>query len=95
MVLRDMDGAYLATLAHVINELASSPVPPSAKQMESITNSIVHNVEAGNSYALTGEYLDAIATYQAFLISEMNFSTEEAIKFTTDKYVVPLIEFRE
>jgi len=81
MVLQDMEGAYLATLAQVINEFASDPAPPSAKQMESITKSIVHNVEAGNSYALVGEYLDAIATYQAFLIAEKpDFTNARAVR---------------
>jgi hypothetical protein len=81
MVLQDMERAYLATLAQVINEFASDPAPPSAKQMESITKSIVHNVEAGNSYALVGEYLDAIATYQAFLIAEKpDFTNARAIR---------------
>lgn len=90
MVLQDKENLYLTALAQVLNEFATRDTPPTPKQMESITNVIANNSEAGNSYALAGECFDAIATYQAFLISEMNFSVEEAVKFTTDKYVIPL-----
>jgi len=94
-VLQDSSSARLAALVQIINGFALSHEPPSSKQMEDIAKIMVQNVEAGNSYALAGEYLDAIVECEAFLTSEMHFSAEEAKEFIADKYLLPQIEFKE
>ena len=90
-VLQDVDGTYVAALAQVIDEFASSTAPPSEEQMASIADAIANNTEADNAYALAGQYLDALTTYVS-IVSNLGLSTEEAITVATDKYIVPLVE---
>lgn len=91
-VLQDAEGAHIAALAQVVNELASNTAPPTEEQMTSIASAIAMNVGADNQYAVAGQYLDALAKYVGILTNQMGFSTAESIQLATDKYVGPLAE---
>jgi len=80
----DIDGAYIAALAAVVNEFITPGVPPSEEQMTLIATALV-NPEEGTSYALAAEWFDALAEYIGILNNEMIFSTEESLAFA-DKY---------
>jgi hypothetical protein len=58
--------------------------------MASIADAIALNAGANNQYALAGAYLDALAVYISFLTNEMGYSSEKAVQFVMDKYVLPL-----
>ena len=89
-ILQDADGTYIAALAQVINEFASSTAPPSEEQMTSIANALAQNAGANNQYAAAGKYVDALAQYVSVLNSQMGFTTDQAVQLATDKYVGPL-----
>jgi hypothetical protein len=91
-ILQDAEGAHVAALAQVVNELASNTAPPTEEQMTSIASAIAMNVGADNQYAVAGQYLDALARYVGVLTDQMGFSTAESIQLATDKYVGPLAE---
>jgi len=91
-ILQDSEGAHIAALAQVVNELASNTAPPTEEQMASIASAIAMNVGADNQYAVAGQYLDALAKYVGILNNQMGFSTAESIQLATDKYVGPLAE---
>ncbi|MFC1780747.1 Ig-like domain-containing protein, partial [Planctomycetota bacterium] len=91
-VLQDAGGTYVAALAQVVNEFASSTAPPSEEQMASIASAISNNTEAGTAYALAGEYLDALVAYVGILNSDLDYSVEDSITLATDKYVAPLAD---
>jgi filamentous hemagglutinin family protein len=93
-ILRDEDGTRISALAQVIGELASDTAPPTPEQMASVADTIARNAQANNHYAMAGEYLDALVAYVGILNNDLNFSTEESIMFTSDKYVAPLAESR-
>ena len=84
ITLMDIDGAYIAALAAVVNEFITPGVPPSEEQMTLIATALV-NPEEGTSYALAAEWFDALAEYIGILNNEMIFSTEESLAFA-DKY---------
>ena len=90
-VLQDTGGTHIAALAQVINEYASSTAPPSEEQMASIADAIANNAEAGNAYALAGEYIDALVAYVGIL-EDLGYSTEDSITVASDKYIAPLAE---
>jgi VCBS repeat-containing protein len=92
VILRDDGGARVAALAQVVSEYASSTAPPSAEQMASVADVIARNAQANNSYAMAGEYLDALVAYVGILNNDLNFSKEESIMFAADKYIAPLAE---
>ncbi len=90
-VLQDADGTHIAAMAQVINEFASSTAPPSEEQMASIADAIANNTEAGNAYALAGEYIDALVAYVGVL-EDLGYSSEDSITVASDKYIAPLAE---
>jgi filamentous hemagglutinin family protein len=92
-VLRDSDGTYVAALAQVIGQIApSSTAPPTPEQMTSIASAIANNTDPASQYATAGKYLDALAAYVGALNNGMNFSTQESITLTVDRYVAPLAD---
>ena len=90
MVLQDSSGAYVAALTQVVNEFAADVTPPSEEQMASMTGAIALDAGANNQYALAGQYLDALAMYTDFLTGEIGYSSEEAVQFVMNKYIIPL-----
>ena len=92
IILQDSDGSHVAALAQVILELASDTTPPTEEQMASIADAIANNAGANNQYALAGIYLDALAVYIGFLTDEIGFSSEDAVQFVMNKYILPLAE---
>jgi filamentous hemagglutinin family protein len=91
-ILQDTEGNHIAALAQLINEYASSTLPPTEEQMAAIADAIANNIDAGSQYAMAGEYLDALAEYVGILTSEMDFSAEKSVELAADKYVGPLAE---
>ncbi len=91
-VLQDVDGTYIAALAQVINEFASSTAPPSEEQMASIADAIANNTEEDNALALAGGYIDALVAYVSIVSDLGLMTTEDAITVAADKYVAPLAE---
>ncbi len=90
-VLRDADGTYVAALAQVIGQIApGTTAPPTPEQMTSIASAIANNTDPASQYAAAGKYLDALAAYVGALNNGMNFSTQESIMLTVDRYVAPL-----
>ena len=92
MVLQDAEGTRAAALAQVVNEFASGAAELSEKQMASIVGAIVNDVTGNSRYAAAGEYLDALAKYVAVLRDELGFSTEQAMAFAVDNYVLGLVD---
>ena len=92
MILKDLTGGYIDALTQVILELASDTTPPTEEQMASIADTMAFNAGANNHYAIAGTYLDALAQYIDFMISEIGYSPEGAVQFVMDKYILPLAE---
>ena len=92
-VLRDAEGTYVAALAQVIGQIApAGTAPPTAEQMTSIASAIANNTDPYSQYAAAGKYLDALAAYVGALNNGMNFSAEESITLTVDRYIVPIAD---
>jgi hypothetical protein len=90
MVLQDADGTRAAALAQVVNEFASGTAPLSEEQEASIAGAIENDVTGDSHYAAAGEYIDALAQYVGVLSDELGFSTEQAMAFAADNYVLGL-----
>jgi hypothetical protein len=91
-VLRDPTGKHASALSQVVSEFASSTAPPTEEQMASIAEAISGTTESESVYALAGEYVNSLENYVTFLITQMDFSQEDALAFVTDKYVDQLAE---
>jgi hypothetical protein len=90
-ILRDSDGTHVAALAQVIGQIApDTTAPPTLEQMTSIASAIANNTDPLSQYAMAGQYLDALVAYVGALNDGMNFSAEESVTFTVDRYVAPL-----
>jgi len=87
LILQDANGSYIAALAQVINDLASSYAPPTEEQMAEIADAIKRNTDEDSYYAVADEYLDALVTYVGILSTEMGFSTMQSVRIVADKYI--------
>jgi filamentous hemagglutinin family protein len=88
MILQDTDGARLAALAQIINEIATPGTPPSEEQMILIVSTISQQVDDEDQphYASAGEYLDALASYVGILNNDLGISEPEVLTMVMDKY---------
>jgi filamentous hemagglutinin family protein len=91
-ILKDTDGAYLASLTQIINDFALTDAPPSEEQMALIANAISNNTESGSAYAMAGQYIDALTTYVGTLNRNLNLATDRAVTLATEKYLLPIAE---
>jgi filamentous hemagglutinin family protein len=87
IILQDADGSHIAALTQVINEVASSAVPPTEEQTAAIAEAITSNTDQDSYYAVAKEYLDALVTYVGVLSTEMGFSPTKSVQIVTDKYI--------
>ncbi len=91
-ILKDATGKHGSALSQVVNEFASSTAPPTEEQMASIAEAISGATESESVYALAGEYVDSLENYVTFLVTEMDFSQQDAVAFVTEKYIDRLAE---
>lgn len=92
LILQDADGSHIAALTQVINEIASSAVPPTEEQMAAIAEAITSNTDEDSYYAIAKEYLDALVTYVGVLSTEVGFSPTRSVQIVTDKYISRLAQ---
>ncbi|MHC4701657.1 MAG: autotransporter outer membrane beta-barrel domain-containing protein, partial [Planctomycetota bacterium] len=90
VILRDTDGRRVAALAQVIDEFASSSIPPSEEQDASIIAAITDNTDPAGHYAMAAEFLDSLAAYVGIVSTEMNFSKTDSVILVANRYVSPL-----
>ncbi len=87
--LLDGKGIYAAALSQVVNQFSSAGAPPSEEQMALIASAL-QNPEEGTSYAMAGEWLDAMTQYVTML-TQLGLDTEQATAFAA-KYLNPIVE---
>jgi len=89
--LQDPDGTQIAAMIQVLNELVTTPAPPSPEQMTSIAAAFAEHVDDGTSYASAGQWIDALVAYVSILNTEMGYSATDAVALA-DKYLTPVTE---
>ncbi|MGD8785922.1 MAG: hypothetical protein PVJ60_00735, partial [Phycisphaerales bacterium] len=85
-ILRDENGARLAALAQVFNELAPADAPFTPEMAASIATAFDGRAGDGTQYATAIEYIDAFVQYIAVLNNEMGSPVGDSVAFAIGKY---------
>jgi len=91
-ILVDIDGACIAALERVINELAVPFAPLSEEHLAAIAMAFTDHAGDGTYYAVAARWVDALAEYVAVLTDELGYSVDDSIAIVRNKYVVPIAE---
>lgn len=91
-ILADLDGACIAALERVVNELAVPSAPLSEEHLAAIAMAFTDHAGERTYYAVAARWLDALAEYLAVLTDELGYSVNDSIAIVRNKYVVPIAE---
>ncbi len=88
-VLGDPGHAGLAALAEVVGEFVSPTMPISDELLAAISQALANQryAEEKPQYATAAQWLDAFVEYVVILNNQMQWSIDESVVFTMDKYV--------
>jgi len=84
-ILADEDGAYLAAMLAVFNELAPTGAPFTPEMGTTIATAFSGAAE-GSQYASVAEYVDAFVQYIAILDTELGSPVEDSVAFVMGRY---------
>ncbi|MCP4257100.1 MAG: hypothetical protein GY774_06190, partial [Planctomycetes bacterium] len=85
-VLGDEDGARMAAMNQVFNELAPANAPFTPAMAASIATAFAGRVNDGTQYASAIEYIDAFVQYIAILNTDMGSPVADSVAYVMQKY---------